>query len=94
MGTYVIFDKGTGRIVHTHTEASLLGEALPRSHESVLAITRRILDEIPSDRLDFQVDNLAVLEIDQDLLRQIGPSRQAYVDIERRVLADREISQD
>jgi hypothetical protein len=80
MSTYVVFDKTSGEIVHTHSDASLLGEAMPRSEEDLLSLTRRVLgDQVP--------DTLGVLEITQDILREeVGVSRRVYVDVESGVL--------
>jgi hypothetical protein len=81
MATYIIFDKRSGEILHTHTEASLLGEPMPRSEEDVLALGERILAD------DRAPNTLGVLEIEQEVLREeVGTSRKVYVDVESRVL--------
>jgi hypothetical protein len=84
MTTYVVFDKSSGEIVHTHIEVSLLGEPMPRSESDVLALGERVFgDRAP--------DSLGVLEIAQDVLRQeVGVSRKVYVDVENRVLRMKE----
>ena len=82
MSSYVVFDKQTGRIVHTHREVAVLGEPGPRAREEVLEWSRRIAAEgIPKD--------LDIVELEQEVLRQIGPGREVYVDVEKRVLTDR-----
>jgi hypothetical protein len=81
MTTYIIFDKRSGEILHTHTEASILGEPMPRREEDVLALGRRIF---ANDRAS---ETLGVLEIEQEVLREeVGVSRKVYVDVENRVL--------
>jgi len=85
MTTYVVFDKGSGEILHTHTEAALLGEPMPKPDEDVLALGRRVLGD------DRAPDTLGVLEIAQEVLREeVGVSRKVYVDVENRVLSTRE----
>jgi hypothetical protein len=81
MGTYVVFDRETGEIIHTHREASLLGEPRKRSREDVLDLSRRGGEEAAADR--------DVVELEQDILQEVGPGREIYVDVESRVLRER-----
>jgi hypothetical protein len=86
MTTYVVFDKETGRIVHTHRDVAVLGEPGPRARKDVLEWSRRIaVDAIPKD--------LDIVELEQEALRQVGPGREVYVDVEKRVLMDRATSE-
>jgi hypothetical protein len=81
MGTYVVFNRETGEIIHTHREASLLGEPRKRSREDVLELSRRAREEAAPD--------WDVVELEQDILQEVGPGREIYVDVERRVLRER-----
>jgi hypothetical protein len=84
MTTYVVFDNENGKILHTHSEASLVGEPSERSEEDVLALSRRVLG-------DRATDGLGVLRITQDVLRQEGGvDSKVYVDVDARVLRTRE----
>ena len=82
MSTYVIFDKNTGAIVHTHTEVSIFGEPLPVAPDELLAMYR--------PRPGHDRSNLDVLEVDRDLLRRGQSNRtDLYVDVQKRVISER-----
>ena len=85
MKTYVIFNKRTGDIVHTHTEVALSGEPLPVSREEMLALYQR-----PRPGAEVPLEDLDVLDVDQELIRRGLSNRQdLYVDVENRVLSER-----
>ena len=84
MGTYVIFNKKTGDIIHTHTEAALDGEPLPVSKEDLIAMHR------PRPGEKMSTSDMDVLEVDLDLLRRGQSNRQdIVVDVQKRVLTER-----
>jgi hypothetical protein len=84
MKTYVIFNKKTGNIVQTHTEAAISGEPLPVSREDLLAMYR----SRPGEKLD--PGDLDVLDVDQDLLRRgLSNRKNLYVDVKRRVISEK-----
>jgi hypothetical protein len=85
MKTYVLFDKKTGKIVHTHTEAALSGEALPVSKEELVAAYSR---PTPGQKADPK--NIDVIDVDRELLRRgISNRKDLYVDVEKRALSER-----
>jgi hypothetical protein len=81
----VVFSVETGKILHVHTEASLMGEPVQRSREEILALSREIGETVAGD--------LDVLEIEHDILRQRDLGREAYVDVEQRLLRERAVEQ-
>jgi len=84
MGTYVVFNKKTGDIIHTHTEVALSGEPLPVSKEDLIGMCRpRPGEKVSSTDMD-------VLEVDMDLLRRGQSNRQDIgVDVQKRILTER-----
>ena len=84
MRTYVVFNKRTGDIVHTHTEAALSGEPLPVSNEQIIAMYR------PWPGEEIGLGDLDMLEVDLELLRRGLSNRKGlYVDVQKRVLSER-----
>ncbi len=84
MKTYVIFNKKTGDISHTHTEVALSGEALPVSKEDLVTMYRAR----PGEKIG--PTDLDVLEVDQELLRRgLSNRKNLCVDTQKRVLTER-----
>jgi hypothetical protein len=84
--TYVFFDKNTGSILHVHAEAALTGEPLPTPKVDLLAMDLRLSSGEQIDRRD-----LDVMEVDLDLRRPRRTNgKELYVDVQRRVLSERD----
>lgn len=84
MATYVVFNRKTGDIVHSHTEVAMSGDPLPVSKEEVLATYPGRPGEkaAPGD--------LDILEVEDELPRRgAGAAESLYVDVEKRVIAVR-----
>jgi hypothetical protein len=95
MKTYVFFNRNTGQIVHTHTEVAVTGEATPLSREELLSMDLRQPEE---ERID--PNDLDVLESDLSGYRAQRSSspeearKELYVDVQKRVVAERDVQQE
>jgi pimeloyl-ACP methyl ester carboxylesterase len=87
MKTYVLFNKNTGDIVHTHTEVALSGDHRPVSIEDLIATYR------PPSRRQIDPADLDVLEVDPDQLqRGLSNRKHLYVDVQKRILMERQMA--
>ena len=80
MNIYVLYERETGQIVHTHTEV-LAEEARRSSEGDILELYRRGVEDAPAD--------LEVLELGPEDLSGIAEPRNAYVDVAERRLSER-----
>ena len=93
MPSYVFFNKNTGQVVHTHQEVALTGESLsiPKEELKTGALLKQLEDRIDSEDVE-------VLEVtrDEHLLRRsvsLDDETELYVDVQARVLSEREKGQ-
>jgi hypothetical protein len=90
MPSYVFFNKNTGQIVHTHKEVTLTGQSLsiPKEELRTGALLKQLEDRIESE----DVEVLEVIRNEHLLHRSVSPDDETelYVDVQARVLSERE----
>jgi hypothetical protein len=89
---YVFFERGTGRVLLTHQEVSVDGEPLQITQEDLTFLAHRAASSLNRQEA---LDEVDVIEVDQSslLLRRVPSaedSKEVYVDIQNRVLSERE----
>jgi hypothetical protein len=89
---YVFFQRETGRILLTHKRVSPSGEALQVTREELMRIASRAAPLLDQEE---ELDSIDVIEVDQKsyLLRQVSSPEdrtKVYVDVQNRVLSERE----